>query len=97
MDPYWRGRLKEVQEGNDYVIDQPLFMNLSTYFAKSPFHHGYNIKEVQKKFYEDTCKHNGKKNYNVELKNSGHLTALDAAIQNPYSLSTLQMIGTPGD
>ena len=93
MDAYFRPKLREITEKSTYVIDQPIFLSSSDYFLESPFMSDYDNKATNDKFFQDTWKHNGKKNYNVDLKDAGHLSALDAALQVPSVLSLTKMVG----
>jgi len=93
MDIYFSGRASKILNSSDYVINQPIFINRSEYFKKSPFLNDHDHEACNNKFFEDTCKHNKKKNYNVELTATGHCGQLDVSMLMPGAMSAIKMVG----
>ena len=94
LDPYFRARATEIESTGNYVLDQPLLITYTIDFDISPLLLDYDSPNVHEKFFNDTCKHNQKNNYDLLLKDSGHLSYLDAALRQPSSLRAFNHIGS---
>lgn len=76
------------------MIDQPLLSTITVNYHQTTLLSRFPSEKAYDKFYNDTNNHNGKKNYNLFLKDSGHLSYIDPALMQSKMLSLIGLIGS---
>ena len=100
MDPYFNARLTKIRETSSYFVAQQLLVIHSETFNNSPLCYQYNIREVNKKFWENIQNNkksknpsNGSKNYDVHIKGTGHMNQIDPSLLCPFVIRYLNLQG----
>lgn len=92
QDPYYCARSKKIITTNEYKINVP-YMILNTEGLKTcPIVHDHDIVKSNERFNECN-KNNGHKNYNIEIKGTSHLSALDYSFLTPGTCDAFNQLG----
>jgi hypothetical protein len=92
-------RWEQIEKNSEFVVKTPFMMISNEYFQSEtkPKRNHFDDWKIVCKFYKDSCNaqddEEGKKNFNIVLKNSYHLAQFDWALHDGYLLKIFKEIG----
>ncbi|CAI2367153.1 unnamed protein product [Moneuplotes crassus] len=92
-DPYLQARVNTILESDKFVIDQPLLSLITTNYHLTPFLIEFDSNKVYTKFMKNMKKHSKSKIYDLDLKDSAHLTYMDNSLTLSGLFSMIKLIG----